>query len=129
MTKPTPIQAVHHAHIVIPPGADQRARDFYCGVLGLNETPKPENLKNRGGFWLQLPNAQVHVGVQEGIDSSKSKAHVAYVVNDLEEMRSTITGQGIECQDGLPIPGFVRFECRDPFGNRMEFIQQLEVQA
>ena len=27
--------------------------------------------------------------------------------------------------ESIPIPGHDRFECRDPFGNRLEFIQAL----
>jgi len=30
---------------------------------------------------------------------------------------------GLETEDGVPIPGMRRFECRDPFGNRLEFLQ------
>jgi hypothetical protein len=31
---------------------------------------------------------------------------------------------GIEVIDSLPLPGHDRFEFRDPFGNRVEFIQR-----
>ena len=119
------ILGVHHAQVTIPPGTEERARDFYCKLLGFREVEKPENLKNRGGFWMQLPNLQVHVGTEEGFDRTKTKAHVAYAVDDLSKVRELLRGQGIEPQDGLPIPGYDRFECRDPFGNRLEFIQRL----
>jgi hypothetical protein len=32
---------------------------------------------------------------------------------------------GIAILDGIPIRGYDRFEIRDPFGNRVEFIQAL----
>ena len=60
------ILGVHHAQVTIPTGAEDQAREFYCGILGFREIPKPENLKGRGGFWMQLPNLQVHVGTEDG---------------------------------------------------------------
>jgi hypothetical protein len=33
---------------------------------------------------------------------------------------------GIEIGDSVPIPGYARFEIRDPFGNRVEFIQRVQ---
>ena len=118
------ILGVHHAQITIPTGAEARARAFYCGILGLHEIQKPENLKERGGFWLQLPNLQVHVGTEDGFDRTKTKAHIAYTVADLTAVRELLVSRGFEPQDGPPIPGCDRFECRDPFGNRVEFIQR-----
>lgn len=119
------ICGVHHSHVTIPSGGEAIARDFYCALLGLQEVEKPENLKAKGGLWLQLPNAQVHLGVEDGTDRRGTKAHVAYMVKNLEEVRTRLSERGYEPLDGLPIPGHVRFECRDPFGNRMEFIQRL----
>ncbi|MBI3897484.1 MAG: glyoxalase [Gammaproteobacteria bacterium] len=119
------ILSVHHAQITIPTGTEDQARGFYCGLLGLGEITKPENLNGRGGFWMQLPNLQVHVGTEDGFDRTKTKAHVAYAVGDLATVRELLVSHGIEPQDGLPIPGYDRFECRDPFGNRMEFIQRI----
>jgi catechol 2,3-dioxygenase-like lactoylglutathione lyase family enzyme len=118
------ILGVDHAQITIPTGAEARAREFYCGILGLHEIPKPENLKGRGGFWMQLPNLQVHLGTEDGFDRTKTKAHVAYAVADLAAVRKLLVSRGVQPQDGLPMPGCDRFECRDPFGNRVEFIQR-----
>ena len=57
------ITGIHHVQITIPEGAEERARTFYCSVLGLGEIEKPDNLKPRGGFWLEAGDRQVHVGV------------------------------------------------------------------
>jgi catechol 2,3-dioxygenase-like lactoylglutathione lyase family enzyme len=67
----------------------------------------------------------VHVGTEEGVDRHATKAHVAYAVNDLEEWRTRLSANGIEVEPGIPIPGYVRFEFRDPFGNRVEMIQAI----
>jgi catechol 2,3-dioxygenase-like lactoylglutathione lyase family enzyme len=91
--------------------------------LGLTEINKPDSLKTRGGFWLQIGALSVHVGTEEGVERHKSKAHLAYAVTDLEAWRAKLESRGIVLQNGIPIPGFVRFEFRDPFGNRIEMIQ------
>lgn len=117
------IVAFHHAQITIPKGAEAQARAFYCDLLGLQEIEKPDSLKGRGGFWVQVGGQQLHIGTEDGIDRSATKAHLAYQVDDLDGWQQKLTAQGIEIGDSIPIPGFKRFECRDPFGNRVEFIQ------
>ena len=120
------IIGVHHVQITIPRGAEALARDFYCGVLGLVEVEKPDALKSRGGFWLAVGDRHVHVGVEEGVDRHATKAHVAYAVDDLETWRARLTAEGIEVENGIAVPGYVRFEFRDPFGNRVEMIQAMQ---
>lgn len=117
------IRAVHHAQISIPIGAEDDARAFYCGVLGLKEIPKPDSLAGRGGFWLELGEQQIHFGAEDGVDRAKSKAHLAYLVDELEQWREKLGENGVQTVDGIPIPGYDRFEFRDPFGNRIEFLQ------
>ena len=117
------ISRLHHVQITIPPGPEAAARAFYCGLLGLPEIDKPESLAGRGGFWVALGDQQVHIGVEEGVDRERTKAHVAYQVDDLQAWRARLTERGIQLAESIPIPGFDRFEFRDPFGNRVEFIQ------
>ena len=121
-----PILRLHHAQITIPHGAEEQARQFYCGLLGLPEIEKPNSLKGLGGFWLQVGQQQVHVGTEDGVDRQASKAHLAYQVDDVCAWRNSLQEHGIAMLDGIPIPGFDRVEIRDPFGNRLEFIQQLD---
>ena len=116
------ITALHHVQITIPPGAEDEARAFYCGVLGLVEIEKPASLGGRGGFWLAVGKRSVHVGVEEGAARSATKAHVAYEVSDLQHFRACLRAAGFEVIEGIPIPGYERFETRDPFGNRLELI-------
>lgn len=117
------ITGIHHVQITIPTDEEERARAFYCGVLGLREIDKPESLQGRGGFWLQVGDQSVHVGTEDGVDRAASKAHVAYAVTDLAEWGQKLEAEGIKRLEGIPIPGFNRFEFRDPFGNRVEMIQ------
>ncbi len=119
------IRAIHHIQITIPPGAEDAARTFYCGVLGLPEIEKPAALHGRGGFWVQVGACQLHIGAEAGVDRTATKAHVAYLVTDLHEWLARLLAQGIQPLESIAIPGYQRFECRDPFGNRLELIQAL----
>jgi catechol 2,3-dioxygenase-like lactoylglutathione lyase family enzyme len=117
------IHGLHHAQICVPKGAEEQARAFYCGVLGLQEVDKPDSLAGRGGFWLQVGDRQVHVGTEGPVDRQATKAHLAYEVRDLGAWRRRLVETGVRAEDGVPIPGYERFEFRDPFGNRVEFIE------
>ena len=117
------ILGLHHVQITIPRGAETQGRTFYCDLLGLPEVMKPESLQGRGGFWLQVGNQQIHVGTEDGVSRSATKAHIAYQVDDIEAWRTRLQENGIGIGDSIPFAGFERFEIRDPFGNRVEFIQ------
>jgi catechol 2,3-dioxygenase-like lactoylglutathione lyase family enzyme len=118
------IVGVDHVQITVPPDGLAEARAFYCGLLGLREVEKPEALRGRGGFWFQAGDRQVHVGVEAGVDRRATKAHVAYAVRDIAGWRARLAAAGVAVQDTVPLPGCDRFEFRDPFGNRVEFIQR-----
>lgn len=118
------ILKVHHAQITIPKGFEEKARDFYCGILGLTEIAKPDSLQNRGGFWLELGAMQIHIGTEDNIEREKSKAHLAYLVEDLENWREKLSFNNVKIIEGIPIPNYKRFEFRDPFGNRVEFLER-----
>ena len=118
------IRGIHHVQLTVPKGAEEEARRFYCRVLGLPEIQKPASLAGRGGLWLQVGDRQVHIGVEDGVNRYATKAHIAYEVSNLEEWKLKFASFGIEVIDSIPLPGHDRFEFRDPFGNRVEFIQR-----
>jgi hypothetical protein len=39
--------------LAMPPGAEEAARSFFVGVLGLTEIEKPPVLAARGGAWFR----------------------------------------------------------------------------
>jgi catechol 2,3-dioxygenase-like lactoylglutathione lyase family enzyme len=120
-----PVMRLHHVQITIPRGTEEQAEQFYCGLLGLSQIEKPPALQGRGGFWLGAGDQQVHIGTEDGVDRLATKAHIAYEVDDLQAWRSLLQSHAISLLDSVPIPGYARFEIRDPFGNRIEFIQTL----
>src|SRR5207248_9721332 len=106
------IMRIHHVQITIPSGMEESAREFYCVALGLAEIEKPAALAGRGGFWLQVGNLQLHVGTEDGVERSATKAHVAYEVTDVEYWRTRLESQAIAILEAVPIPCFIRFEAR-----------------
>src|SRR6266480_4811282 len=84
------ILGIHHIQITIPKGAEEQARAFYCGLLGLAEIEKPESLQGRGGFWVQVGDRQVHVGSEDGVERKATKAHIAYQVKNVAEWRQRL---------------------------------------
>lgn len=118
------ITGIDHVQITIPREAETAGRAFYVALLGLPEITKPASLHGRGGFWVQLGAQELHVGVEDGVDRHRTRAHLALAVTDLEVWRERLENAGISIQESAPIPGADRFEIRDPFGNRLEFIQR-----
>jgi catechol 2,3-dioxygenase-like lactoylglutathione lyase family enzyme len=123
------IIGIDHVQITVPANAVPEARAFYCGLLGLREVEKPTTLQERGGFWLQVGDRQVHVGTEEGVARQATRAHVAYAVTEVAGWRARLAAAGVEILDGIPIPGHDRFEFRDPFGNRVELIGPVKAGA
>ena len=118
------LRMIEHAQLAMPAGGEERARAFYSGVLGLDEVPKPENLVNRGGCWFERGAVKVHLGVMVDFRPA-TKAHPAFVVEDLAAMRAALNAFGIAQKDDEPLEGFRRTYVLNPFGNRIELMEPL----
>jgi len=44
---------MHHVQLAIPRGGEDACRDFWNGVLGMQELAKPPILAARGGCWFR----------------------------------------------------------------------------
>jgi len=124
-TAPRVILGLHHAQITVPASMEEAAIDFYTHVLGLNQIEKPDSLKDRGGTWFELGGLQLHLAIEDGVNRRATKAHLAYQVDDLKYWRNRLIDNEVSPVESIPIPGYDRFEARDPFGNRIEFIQRI----
>jgi catechol 2,3-dioxygenase-like lactoylglutathione lyase family enzyme len=116
------IVALDHIQIAMPKGKEAEARWFYGELLGLHEVPKPTQLANRGGCWFSGDVISVHLGVMHSFIPA-TKAHPAFRVFDLEAARQRFVKAGIAITFDNTLPHVRRFYVNDPFGNRIEFLQ------
>jgi catechol 2,3-dioxygenase-like lactoylglutathione lyase family enzyme len=119
------ILQLDHVQLSAPRGTEDQARLFYGDLLGLTEIPKPDTLAGRGGVWFQVGDRQIHIGVEDGQDNAASRRHIALLVDDLAATRARLEAAGYTTAEDLPLPGYIRFYTRDPFGNRTEFMQRV----
>ncbi len=90
-------ERLHHMQLVMPPGQEATARDFYAGVLGMTEIDKPPVLAARGGAWFRADSVELHLGVEDDFRAAR-KGHPGILVNDLDEVvdRLRTSGQPTE---------------------------------
>jgi catechol 2,3-dioxygenase-like lactoylglutathione lyase family enzyme len=112
------VLGIDHVQIAIPRGGEDDARAFYGGALGMEELPKPEALRARGGCWFRAGDQELHLGVEEPFAPAR-KAHPGLVVSDLDAIRARLP----EYEDDAKIAGVDRLFVHDPFGNRLELRQ------
>lgn len=96
-----------HVQICIPVGEEAAAREFYTGILGLVEIEKPVQLRANGGFWYQIGDVQLHIGVEAQIN--KSKRHPAFEILAAEKVRNYLQEKGVRIQEEIQLPGLYRF--------------------
>lgn len=123
MTDRINLVGIDHVQLAMPPGREDDARRFYEEVLDLYEVAKPVGLADRGGCWFfsTLGSVHVHLGVETDFRPA-TKAHPAFVVQDLEIARQRLADAGADVIDDDSIRGVHRLYTADPFGNRIELV-------
>jgi catechol 2,3-dioxygenase-like lactoylglutathione lyase family enzyme len=116
---------LNHVQLCIPKGEEEKARNFYMNILGLEEIEKPESLKKNGGFWLRIADIELHIGTEEMDGKWIGKRHPAFEVTDLEKVRKYLEENGVLVKEETPIPFIKRFSFFDPFKNRIELMEKL----
>jgi len=116
------LTGIDHIQIAAPAGSEDAARQFYGELLGMEEIPKPENLKARGGCWFLCGPQEVHIGIQNDFRPA-IKAHPGFTVNALNQLKSRLEKANYTISNEPPIAGRSRFFTHDPFGNRVEFLE------
>jgi glyoxylase I family protein len=117
---------MHHASLVV---ADTGvALKFYCGVLGMQQTDRP----NLGfpGAWLQLGAQQIHLLELVNPDPVTGRPehggrdrHIALSVRELAPVQDVLEKNNIAYT--LSKSGRKALFCRDPDGNALEILQLL----
>ncbi len=116
-------QAIDHVQLAMPPGQEGRAREFYAGILGMQERPKPEDLAKRGGVWFESGSVHLHLGADPDFRAG-AKAHVALHCRDYDALVNKLANCGVTVKRASPLPGDrAHSYVHDPFGNRIELLK------
>lgn len=118
----TLVTGIDHVQIAAPRGCEAKAREFFGGLLGLEEIEKPKRLRARGGCWFRVGRGQLHVGVEENFRPA-TKVHPAFAVKDVDALFAKLSAAGIACSWDEELDGIRRFYAHDLWGNRLEFTQ------
>lgn len=92
-------------------------------MLSFVEIEKPDALKANGGLWYRVGHVELHIGV-ENREGYRSKSHPTFEVENAEAVRCYLEENGVVTYGERPILGVVRFSFRDPFNNRIEFLEK-----
>jgi len=115
------ILGLDHVQLAMPRGAEEAARAFYGGLLGLVELPKPAPLAARGGLWFSCGALQLHLGVEPDFRPAR-KAHPALLVSGYDELLAELRRAEAPVREDDALEGVTRAFTEDPFGNRIELV-------
>lgn len=114
------VLGIDHVQIAVPPGGEHDCRIFYLQALGLREIERPKTGEGRSFLWARAGLSELHFRVDPEFKPA-TFAHPGLVVDDAEAFAAHLESVGWEVVRGEAVkPG--RFHVRDPFGNRLEFI-------
>lgn len=115
------IVALDHVQLAMPAGREPEAETFYCGALGFSILTKPDPLASRGGCWFACGDVQLHLGVEQDFRPAR-KAHPALRVDGFDDLVARLRESGMTWRWDDDLPGVRRLYVDDPFGNRIELI-------
>lgn len=115
------IVALDHVQIAVPANSETVARAFYVDLLGFREIERPEKGAGRSILWVAAGNQQVHFRPDPEFRPAQF-AHPGFLVRGLAGLAKRLETAGHDVTTEQSVgPG--RFHTRDPFGNRLEFME------
>lgn len=108
-----------HVLITVPFGQREAAREFYTQVIGIREI---EGNHPNHALWFEIGGIELHI-TEEDKPSKLYAHHPAFEIENLKDAIVHLERHGVEVSYSSKIEGRERFFIRDPFGNRIEFIE------
>lgn len=115
----------NHINICVMPEQLEDAKAFYTDVIGLKLIPRPDHIFNSKGYWFDIGDIQLHIGVEPKMP--RSTRHTAFEVEDVTAAKKLLEAHNVELVKEPVVSGWDRFAFYDPFGNRIELIQIVPV--
>jgi glyoxylase I family protein len=99
----------------------ERSKQFYSGVLGLREKPRPDF--DFPGAWYDLGECELHlIGTMEPLPPADARPsrdfHVSFLIEDFEGTKQALRKAGVGFREGSS--GLAQIFVRDPDGNLIE---------
>ncbi len=116
-----PYLAIDHVQLAMPKGMEARAREFYCGILGMTELEKPPEMEKYGGCWFASGDVQIHLGVEVNFHPAR-KAHPGLTCGEYDKMLAHLRAHMVVVRED-DLPDQRRAYVDDPFGNRLELME------
>lgn len=128
MNQPYQFLGIDHVQLAAPSGCEPEARAFFGELLGWPELEKPAALAGRGGAWFQCGAHQVHIGVQQPFVPAR-KAHPAFRIRNLARLQAHLEHHNVRVtiDEARSEEGVRRLFADDPFGNRLEFMEEADL--
>jgi len=114
-----------HINICVPPERLEEARRFYTNIIGLQQIERPDYLFSTPGHWFDIGDIQLHIGVEPQVP--RSVRHIAFEIKNVDNALKLFEKHNVELVEEPVIPGRKRFAFIDPFGNRMELLQMVDL--
>lgn len=123
------VQRIQHVSVPMPPGSEERARQFYGQALGLPEVVPPADLASLRLIWFRIggdgDGDELHCFTETGPHPNTPAQHLCFEVTDLKAMRQRLVEHGVAIEPTIDIHNRPRFFIQDPFGNSIEIVQIL----
>jgi catechol 2,3-dioxygenase-like lactoylglutathione lyase family enzyme len=115
------IEVERFDHVQINVTDLRAARDFYEGLLGLREVPRPPSFDFPGCFY-RIGDVDIHLA-QRPDSTERGSRHFCLRVSDSHTAAEALQRAGFQViwEKRYLFPGIDRFFTRDPSGNRVEF--------
>jgi catechol 2,3-dioxygenase-like lactoylglutathione lyase family enzyme len=115
---------INHITLAVPAGEHARVREFYAGVLGLEEIPRPEALNAVYDLmWFKFLDILLHIDFTPPWTRPAENRHVALEIENLPAVRRYLESQGATIREAVLMPDRDRFYLLDPFGNYFELLE------
>ena len=94
-------------------------------MLGIPEVAKPLPQAKRGGVWFETaPSAFISVSIR-GFGQQENASRL--LVRDLRSLAKSLTEAGYEVTSDERLQGYEHAYVNDPFGNRLEILQPINL--
>jgi catechol 2,3-dioxygenase-like lactoylglutathione lyase family enzyme len=99
--------------------------EFYGGLFGLDDRPRPE-IPGVGGHWHAVGDAELHLvaAPSRGTPIDSTGNHYCVAVADLDAAVAELEARGIPYQRGVQGGSVVQIWINDPAGNTIELQQE-----